>query len=52
MNIVMTGSGALVEIQGTAEGAPFTRAAMTTMIDLAEQGVGVLVAAQKAALKA
>ncbi|MNC91327.1 Ribonuclease PH [compost metagenome] len=52
MNVVMTGSGGVVEIQGTAEGAPFTRAAMTAMMDLAEQGIGALVAAQKAALKA
>jgi ribonuclease PH len=48
----MTGSGGMVEIQGTAEGAAFSRAAMTTMMDLAEQGIRELVAAQKAALKA
>jgi ribonuclease PH len=52
MNVVMTGGGGVVEIQGTAEGAAFTRVAMTAMMDLAEQGIGALVAAQKAALKA
>jgi ribonuclease PH len=51
MNVVMTGSGGMVEIQGTAEGAAFSRAAMTTMMNLAEQGIRELVAAQKAALK-
>lgn len=50
MNVVMTGSGGLVEVQGTAEGAPFTRAQMAAMLDLAGRGIGELVAAQKAAL--
>jgi ribonuclease PH len=51
MNVVMTGSGGLVEVQGTAEGAPFSRTALEAMMDLAEQGVRTLVAAQKAALQ-
>ncbi len=52
MNVVMTGSGGLVEVQGTAEGAPFSRGEMEAMLDLAEKGVRELVAAQKTALKA
>ncbi len=51
MNVVMTGSGGLVEVQGTAEGRPFTRAQMSAMLDLAERGIRDLVAAQRAALK-
>jgi len=51
MNVVMTGSGGLVEVQGTAEGKPFSRAEMDAMFDLAQQGIAQLIAAQKAALK-
>jgi ribonuclease PH len=51
MNVVMTGSGGLVEVQGTAEGAPFTRAELDAMLDLAGRGIRELVAAQKTALK-
>jgi len=51
MNVVMTGSGGLVEVQGTAEGKPFSRAEMDVMLDLAQQGIAQLIAAQKAALK-
>jgi ribonuclease PH len=47
----MTGSGGLVEVQGTAEGAPFSRKQMDAMLGLAEQGIRQLIAAQKAALK-
>ena len=50
MNVVMTGSGGLVEVQGTAEGAPFTRAELDRMVDLASQGIASLVAAQRRAL--
>ena len=50
MNVVMTGSGGLIEVQGTAEGAPFSRAEMNAMLDLAQKGIAQLVAAQKAAL--
>jgi ribonuclease PH len=51
MNIVMTGSGGFVEIQGTAEGAPFSRAMMDQMSDLAAQGIKELVQLQKNVLK-
>ena len=51
MNVVMTGSGGLVEVQGTAEGRPFTRKEMSAMLDLAERGIRELIAAQRAALK-
>jgi len=50
MNVVMTGGGGLVEVQGTAEGKPFTRAEMDRLIDLAATGIRQLVAAQKTAL--
>jgi ribonuclease PH len=50
MNVVMTGSGAFVEVQGTAEGNPFSRQEMDTMLDLAQRGVQELIVAQKAAL--
>jgi ribonuclease PH len=52
MNVVMTGGGGLVEVQGTAEGAPFSRKEMDAMLALADKGICELVAAQKAALKA
>ena len=52
MNVVMTGSKGIVEIQGTAEGEPFTRTQMGQLIDLAEAGIDELVARQKAALAA
>jgi ribonuclease PH len=51
MNVVMTGSGGLVEVQGTAEGAPFSRAEMNALLDLAQSGIGSLVEKQKAALE-
>jgi ribonuclease PH len=50
MNVVMTGAGRFVEVQGTAEGAPFSREEMSRMLDLAAKGIGELVAAQRAAL--
>jgi len=50
MNVVMTGSGGIVEVQGTAEGKPFSRDQMTAMIDLAHAGIDELVALQRAAL--
>ena len=52
MNVVMTGRGGIVEIQGTAEGEPFTRVQMSTLVDLAEAGIGELIARQKAVLAA
>jgi len=50
MNVVMTGSGGFVEIQGTAEGEPFTRGQMDRLLALAEKGIGELIAAQRRAL--
>ncbi len=52
MNVVMTGSGGMVELQGTAEGEPFTREQLDAMMALAEKGIRELIMAQKAALKA
>jgi ribonuclease PH len=51
MNVVMTGSGGFVEVQGTAEGAPFNRSEMDALLDLAQSGIGQLVAQQKTALE-
>ena len=50
MNVVMTGAGGFVEIQGTAEGEPFSSAQMDALIVLAKQGIAELIAKQKAAL--
>jgi len=50
MNIVMTGAGHFVEVQGTAEGAAFSRHEMQRLLDLAESGIGQLMALQKACL--
>ncbi|MDP9045494.1 MAG: ribonuclease PH [Pseudomonadota bacterium] len=50
MNVVMTGSGGFVEVQGTAEGAAFSRDEMSTLLALADHGIGELIAAQRRAL--
>ena len=50
MNVVMTGAGGFVEIQGTAEGSPFSGADLTALLALAQKGIGDLVEAQKQAL--
>jgi len=50
MNVVMTGSGGIIEVQGTAERNPFTRAALDRLLDLAASGVDRLVVAQREAL--
>ena len=50
MNVVMTGSGGFVEVQGTAEGAPFSASQMDALLALAMQGIAELIARQKAAL--
>jgi ribonuclease PH len=50
MNVVMTGAGHFVEVQGTAEGAAFTRAEMDALLGLATEGIAQLVAAQREAL--
>ena len=49
-NFVMTGSGGLVELQGSAEGAPFSEAEFLEMMTLARSGIAELVVAQRAAL--
>jgi ribonuclease PH len=50
MNVVMTGSGAFIEVQGTAEGAPFDRKELDALLSLAEAGCAELTALQQAAL--
>ncbi|GAA4341283.1 ribonuclease PH [Pigmentiphaga soli] len=52
MNVVMTGGGAYVEVQGTAEGAPFARHEMNELLGLAESGIAELVRLQRQALAA
>ena len=49
-NFVLTGAGGLVEIQATAEGAPFTEEQLTQLLRLARKGIGELVTLQKQAL--
>ncbi|HSQ37944.1 MAG TPA: ribonuclease PH [Acidimicrobiia bacterium] len=50
LNVVMTGRGGLVEVQGTAEGRPFTREQLSALLDLAAHGVDGLVAEQRRVL--
>jgi ribonuclease PH len=50
MNVVMTGAGHFIEVQGTAEGAPFSRVEMNQLLDLADGGIRTLILAQKTAL--
>jgi ribonuclease PH len=50
MNVVMTGAGRFVEMQGTAEGAPFSRAEADALLVLAERGIAELIAHQRRAL--
>ena len=50
MNVIMTGKGGIVEVQGTAEGEPFSREQMNVLMDLAEMGIRQLVAAQESTL--
>jgi ribonuclease PH len=52
MNVVMTGDGHYVEVQGTAEGMPFDRALLDDLLDLAAKGCADLTAIQRAALEA
>ena len=52
MNVIMTGSGGIVEVQGTAEGEPFSREQMNVLMDLAQMGIRQLVAEQQRALAA
>ena len=51
MNVVGDESGALIEVQGTAEGAAFSRTQLDAMLDLAMAGIRQLVAAQREAIK-
>jgi len=50
MNVVMTASGGLIEVQGTAEGAPFSRIELDTLLTLATQGINNILQAQRTAL--
>jgi ribonuclease PH len=50
MNVVMTGKGGMIEIQGTAEGAAFSRIELVALLDLAEQGIAELSKLQTQAL--
>jgi ribonuclease PH len=47
MNVVMTGAGGLVEVQGTAEGVPFSRDELTSLLDLATGGITEIVTLQR-----
>jgi len=50
-NVVVTGDGRLVEVQGTAEGEPFSRQALDAVLDLADKGIGELLAVQRQVLE-
>lgn len=50
MNVVMTASGGIVEVQGTAEGMPFSRQQMNELLDLASAGIGEIIQLQQQAL--
>lgn len=50
MNVVMTASGGMVEVQGTAEGLPFSRQQMNELLDLASAGIGEIIQLQQQAL--
>ena len=50
MNVVMTGSGKFIEVQGTAEALPFGRDALLELLDLANKGIGDLIALQRRAI--
>ncbi len=51
MNLVMTGKGGIVEIQGTAEGEPFSKAELAKLLALGEKGIKALIKKQKEILK-
>jgi ribonuclease PH len=51
MNVVMSGAGGLIEVQGTAEGAPFSRQQLDAMLALAQAGIATLIDAQRRALR-
>ncbi len=52
LNVVMTGEGQFIEVQGTAESAPFSRRALNRLLDLAHQGIKSLLVAQEQAIRA
>ncbi len=52
MNVVMTGTGGMIEVQGTAEGTPFSRSELEELLNLASDGIGQLTRIQKEALQA
>jgi ribonuclease PH len=52
MNLVMDGEGRFIEVQGTAEGHPFTRAELDALLELGAAGIRSIQAAQRAALEA
>jgi ribonuclease PH len=51
MNVVMTGAGGFVEVQGTAEGVPFSRVDLDALLALADRGIRELVSLQRRALR-
>ena len=51
MNVVQTGAGSLVEVQGTAEGDPFSRQTLSVLMDLAAEGIARLVEIQKSLIR-
>lgn len=51
MNVVMTEDGRMIEVQGTAEGEPFSRQELNVLLDVAEKGIADIVKAQKLALE-
>lgn len=51
MNVVMLGSGSFIEVQGTAEGAPYSRTELDALLGLAEKGIAEIIEAQRAALQ-
>ena len=51
LNVVQAGDGRLLELQGTAEGAPFSRTQLNQLLDIAEPGLAILMNAQRSALK-
>jgi ribonuclease PH len=50
MNVVMTGAGCFVEVQGTAEGQAFSRQEMNALLELAEKGISTLISMQRESL--
>jgi ribonuclease PH len=51
MNVVMVGAGSFIEVQGTAEGAPYSRSELDAMLGLAEKGIAEIIEAQRSVLQ-